>query len=830
MVGADEPWRPGDRVFVRGQRWTLLERTPFAECEALRLQPRDAATRQPQQTLLTPFDRPQRIRRSQAIAVLRPRRWLHVLREMASQTQPVGGLQAAATGAIDLLPYQLEPALAMIRGGVARMMIADAVGLGKTIQAGLVVAELARRDGFRGLIVVPAGLREQWSNELAARFEIDTRLADADWLDRASRDLPGEVNPWTLPGLYLSSFDFVKRPEVLQALEHVHWDVVVIDEAHGASLGTARRTAAHALASRASRVVLLTATPHAGDAEQFAALCRLGAVGAGGPPLVVFQRSRAAAGLATARRTILLPVTPTLAERRMHRVLDDYTAAVCREAATRRDAHARLAAIVLKKRALSSAGSLATSARRRLALLADTSAAKAEYQLTLPLLPEGADGAEDAPPDGVLAVPGLDDLARERRWLSAIIGIAENASRGESKTRCLLRFLRRVHEPVVVFTEFRDTLEDLHLAAAAAHHDVLRLHGGLSPRDRLSAIRGFTRAGGLLLATDAASEGLNLHHGEGHPGCRAVIHYELPWSPARLEQRTGRVDRLGQRRRVHEILLVADDTAERLVLAPLASRVARAAAASTFGPALLDALNESRVASAVMAGQPFDRPDAPSVPSPELQRAVTAPPELHLDAQAEAARAAQQRAWRSVARTPGRARGVVATIVHVGDPQISPGLVCVYTVTLCTPAGATVYRQLVCVRVNTSGNPTGRSSTDVRCTVRNFLAESEPSVRAAVLAAQAGVLETATTAHRNALQPLASRDSTIRIQLASAARELVQVGLFDGRALKALETRRRFAAALLENSEERLSAIGHDMALEANIELTAVLAARRRIR
>ena len=232
--------------------------------------------------------------------------------------------------AVDLLPYQLEPALAMLRHGAVRVMIADAVGLGKTVQAGLVLAELARSDGFRGLVVAPAGVREQWSRELRDKFAIDPSTADADWLARASRDLPADVNPWTLPGLYLSSFDFIKRPEVLDPIEQVHWDIVIVDEAHGASLGTARRAAVHAVASR-SNGSCCSPRRHTRVTSSSSRHCAESAKLRRSPPLLVFQRSRADAGACRERRTVVLPVTPTDAERRMHRLLDQYSSRVLRE-------------------------------------------------------------------------------------------------------------------------------------------------------------------------------------------------------------------------------------------------------------------------------------------------------------------------------------------------------------------------------------------------------------------------------------------------------------------------------------------------------------------
>src|SRR4029450_7456524 len=117
-----------------------------------------------------------------------------------------------------------------------------------------------------------------------------------------------DMNPWALPGIYVASSDLIKRPEVLRPLEEVSWDALIVDEAHQASLGTARRAAVHAVACRARRLVLLTATPHAGDVAEFDALCRLGAPGGASPAIVLFRRSPATVAPRTPRRTVLLAV------------------------------------------------------------------------------------------------------------------------------------------------------------------------------------------------------------------------------------------------------------------------------------------------------------------------------------------------------------------------------------------------------------------------------------------------------------------------------------------------------------------------------------------
>ena len=288
----------------------------------------------------------------------------------------------------------------------------------------------------------------------------------------------------------------------------------------------------------------------------------------------------------------------------MHELLERYSARVWVEAARRGDIRAKLATIVLRKRALSSAASLAISAQRRFDLLAGL--VSPHTQLLLPLAEE--DPLADDVADHDLAAPGLADIRRERRWLAAIVEAARQGARAESKASRLLRWLARVREPVIVFTEYRDTLHRLERLLRASDRPWTTLHGGMDRGERSRVQAAFNSGGLSLLATDAAAEGLNLHQ-----HCRVVIHYELPWRPARIEQRVGRVDRLGQTRRVHEIALIATGTAERLVLAPLAARVARARAAGDAGAGFLDSLSEAAVSELVMGGS---LPPATSSPGP----------------------------------------------------------------------------------------------------------------------------------------------------------------------------------------------------------------------
>jgi superfamily II DNA or RNA helicase len=482
------------------------------------------------------------------------------------------------------MPFQLEPVLAYVRGDATRILIADAVGLGKTIQAGLMVAEMLerRRDG-RALIVVPGGLREQWRDELRDRFGVEAEVFDAAGLWRASSSLPVGLNPWTVPHVVITSIDFVKRAEVLRSLEPLVWDLVVFDEAHALCGWSDRRLAASGLAVRGRAVVLLTATPHSGDQEAFARLCSLGDIERRFP-LTCYRRTRADLGDTRTRRSRWLRLPASQRESALHDSLVEYARRVWTEART---PGARLAMLVLLKRGASSATALARSLARRKELLSTGPTEDPDVQLLLPLNFE-----DDAEPCQELGAPGLADRERELQTLDRLIALAQSPS-GVTRKLAMLRVLfRRTSEPAIVFTQYRDTLDEL--ATAFGDLSVASIHGGMSARERHEAARVFTRGSvRVLLATDAASEGLNLQ-----ARCRLVVSFDLPWTPLRLEQRVGRVDRIGQSRRVHAWQMVAGGTYEDVVAERVRARAATAGAAVDR----LEAEDERDTAAIVLVG------------------------------------------------------------------------------------------------------------------------------------------------------------------------------------------------------------------------------------
>jgi superfamily II DNA or RNA helicase len=593
--------RAGDLVRVRCRRWRVLEVRPYDECQVVALAGLDDDNATVVRHVIAPFDSIEPVARSGRLRTVRPARWRRACRALIAAAAPPGALRAARDASVELLAYQLEPALAVVRGLGLRLLLADAVGLGKTIQAGLVLAELRRRGlADRVLILTPAGLRDQWAEELCSRFGVDTEIVDAAAVRRRVAMLAAGLNPWTTFPAAVASIDYAKRPDVLPAVACCRWDAVVVDEAHGATGPSDRHDAVSLLAARAACVLLLTATPHSGDSRAFVSLCDLGAHG---DRLLVFRRTRADVHLAGRRRVHRLHVRPSPAESRMHALLDQFTRAVRAERGeTDRDLW--LALSVLHKRALSSPHSLEQSVVRRSGALTGSRSAGAA-QLPLEFL--DADGETDLADRAPEWLPSLalQDSTRELAMLNALASAAREATEGETKIALLRRLLARIREPAIIFTEYRDTL--LHLRASLGV-DVVALHGGLGREERRSAIDAFVRGRcPVLLATDAAGEGLNLHQ-----GCRTVVNLELPWNPMRLEQRIGRVDRIGQHRPVHAFHLIAAGTGESRILDRLRARVARARV--DFGSAdPLDA-DEEPTARVVIGGSAPQQPEAPQQP------------------------------------------------------------------------------------------------------------------------------------------------------------------------------------------------------------------------
>jgi superfamily II DNA or RNA helicase len=775
--------RAGCLVRVRGARWRVADVRAYDDCQLVTLTGVGPAVFGEVRRVLAPFDAVEPIDRPPRPRFVRAAPWRRACRALIAGETPPAALRSVRHARIDVMPHQLEPALAVLRGLGSRLLLADEVGLGKTIQAGIIVAELqARGWAERVLVLTPAGLRDQWAQELSTRFGLAAQIADAARMRRRAAAMPLGVNPWSMERLAVVSIDYVKRPEVVAAVAATAWDVLVIDEAHAAAGDSDRRAAVSALAECAACVLLLTATPHSGDRHAFASLCGLGSVDR--DPLIVFRRSRSDVRSDAIRRVHALHVRPTPAEAHMHALLARYTDAIRIERG-----HACLAASVLHKRALSSAWALAQSVDRRLDAVARIGIDRERDQLVLPLGdPDGELTTADEAPSWPVDL-GLADAARETRMLGALLSAARAAAAHESKVHAIRRLLRRAREAAIIFTEYRDTL--LHVQRCLDRSAAV-LHGGLTRDERAAAIDDFCARGrSVLLATDAAGEGLNLHH-----TCRLVINLELPWNPMRLEQRVGRVDRIGQSRAVHAFHLIAAGTGETRLLARLKRRVARAQA-DIGAPDPLGADEERRVARLIILGS-ADEPDPSDVRiASESDATESSCPRITPDLRSDAAIEAARIVVASSLTHPGDDEA--RTLVESDGPWIlrarrsalrrSLGhrVICLWTVAYEDAGGRVIESTCVPSIIELSDAPHVRD----RVWIADLVRQLEGEIQSRIHTFTADWREAVDRMARAVASVRLTRERAIAARLADATPATFQPGLFDRRA----ERGRAIAAA-----------------------------------
>ncbi len=607
-----------------------------------------------------------------------------------------GDLVALAHGRIELEAYQLVPVLKALRLPRARLLIADDVGLGKTIEAGLVMLELARRGrAARVLVACPAALTDQWVEEMAFRFNLEFTKVDGEKWQQLRRENPASHSPWAAVPFAVSSIDYLKANT--GALHQAPpFDLVIIDEAHhvarsfagqGRTSSTERSRLARLLASRTRELLLLSATPHNGYPESFASLLQLVepylAADDGRldpsviePFLVRRLKRNVARGnpprpVTPGRSVSPIPVRPTAREQEVFQRLRGHSQRTLRALKGRGDrASYQIEAFtleVLRKRALSSPFALAESLRRRADALAGRGdrvpASRARSDLVRRYrsgdeLDEAArQEAEQLAMAALAEAMGEEDFSEEQRLVDVLIDlVARIRPEDDAKLNAIKVWLREFHamqpgERVIVFTEFVDTIA--YLAEHLGEPAFVRVDGTLTLAERRRRLEAFGRApGGVLLATDAAGEGLNLQE-----AAHVVLHYELPWNPNRLEQRNGRVDRYGQTQRVQVRYLHLEGTRDAEILERLQAKLARiqeelGSAADVLGlanqPDLMEAVLEGedeeaidrRIVRAeaevrafleesgtlaVLAGESFGPAEAASVAATEQRAALLAP-------------------------------------------------------------------------------------------------------------------------------------------------------------------------------------------------------------
>jgi len=542
--------------------------------------------------------------------------WANAHRILAATlVQNAGLISGARFGRVNLEAYQLVPALRLLAKPRPSLLIADDVGLGKTIEAGLAMLELMARGRVRRvLVVVPPGLMEQWRQELYDKFGLEFHIiGNASDLAAAQESLPAGVNPWEALPRVITSIDYLKKETVRARALRKRWDLVIVDEAHAlAESGTPqnpyhtqRARLGLALREAARSLLLLTATPHNGYAHSFRSLLELVeptlATLRGSPAdlrrrveTAMVRRMKAQIRRRTdgreeevfPRRSVKgIPVRLEREERELLEEISAYCSGTARRAQGTEEAELiGFAMQIIKKRALSSRKALLNTIEHRLEALEREEAREEpppreelrDFQADLPL----TESQSERLARRILrsAIPRDEGRRRsELRALKRIRSLLKNMPDRDPKIEALVSELRRVFsedpsEKVIVFTEYRDTLDAIcaRLDADPEFRDCyVTLHGGLTRRERLRRQDRFAKPETrVLLATDAASEGLNLQQ-----YCRRIIHMELPWNPNRLEQRNGRVDRYGQTQPPIIKYLYYPDSPEDDVLSKLVEKI-----------------------------------------------------------------------------------------------------------------------------------------------------------------------------------------------------------------------------------------------------------------
>lgn len=446
--------------------------------------------------------------------------------------------------AIDVLPYQLEPSVMALRQPRQRILIADAVGLGKTIECGILLSELIKRGRARRILVLTGkSMLKQFMKELWTRFSIPLVRLDSAGIARIRREIPSNQNPFSYYDKTIISIDTLKQAGAYRRfLEDSHWDVIVIDEAHNiAARGdrTSQRAAlAEILANKSDSLILLSATPHDGRKESFASIIKL--------------------------------LDPTAIGNVDNYRKEDVKALVVRR--FKKDVRAQLSTVFpdrSQSNHVVSPGEREASMYRLLAAVEldmDKDGAKKQGNGVTMLFKTMIGKTLASSPTACVSLlqhrianlqhrqPGSPDIPKLQALLTAAQGIAKaDFSKYGELVKLLSRggameWTREANDRVVIFTESIPTLRFLEDNLA---HDiglpgnaVRVLSGSLSDMEQMEIIEEFGRESSpvrLLLVSDVGSEGVNLHH-----CAHRLIHFDIPWSLLTFQQRNGRIDRYGQ--------------------------------------------------------------------------------------------------------------------------------------------------------------------------------------------------------------------------------------------------------------------------------------------
>lgn len=500
------------------------------------------------------------------------------------------------------LPHQLYALNRAMSRDRIRYLLADEVGLGKTIEAGLILRELKLRGMVKRVLVVsPKGLVRQWQAEMRLHFGEELRFIEASDLAafRAWRDdsTQSEDNIWRMHDQVICSLDSVKpvesrrgwsleqlanyNRERFEDLVSAGWDLVIIDESHrmgGSTDQVARYKLGAALAESAPYLLLLSATPHQGKSDQFLRLMQLldrdsfpdesGIVQERVQPFVIRSEKRLAIDaegqpLFKPRSTRLQAVSwqaKHATQKQLYEAVTDYVRHGYNQAMAAKQRHIGFLMILMQRLVTSSTAAIRATLERRQALLDAPGLQAGLFDLSE--TDEWAELDGQSQLDAALHTSGW---AQEKSEVDMLLELARETERqgADAKAEALLELIYKLQQEendpelkVLVFTEFVPTQAMLADYLESRGFTVALLNGGMDLEARTKAQKAFSQDVRVMISTDAGGEGLNLQF------CHVIVNFDMPWNPMRLEQRIGRVDRIGQPHIVRAINFVLADTVE----------------------------------------------------------------------------------------------------------------------------------------------------------------------------------------------------------------------------------------------------------------------------
>ena len=579
---------PGDLVEARGREWVVL---PSPDDDILNVRPLSGSEADAQRIALALEVNPVRPARF-APPTAEQRDTQDGARLLAdalrlSLRRGAGPFRSAAHLGVEPRAYQLVPLMMALKLPVVRLLIADDVGIGKTIEAGLIVREMLDRGLIdRFSVLCPPHLVEQWVSELAEKFDIDAVAVTSAKARSLERGLPAAQSLFEAYPHTVVSLDYIKADSRRDEFARACPSLVIVDEAHACIGGDRGRHQRFELLERLAsdeerHMLLLTATPHSGDEAAFDRL--LGLISpdfAGGPQGDENARTRYARRLA---QHYVQRRRPDITESGWHekrtfpvhqvkdepfslsgefgafhdRVLDYCLAVTQRAGADQRSRRLAFWGTLALMRCVGSSPAAATNAlRNRLSGVADEEAMQ-------PVVFDEDEGLLD---QGDVEPGTASASAEERGELAELIAIAESLDRHrdeDPKVARLLKVLKGLLQEgakPVIFCRFIATAEALgeEIKRAWPRADIAVVTGRLPPEERRARIDQLEDSESrILVATDCLSEGINLQ-----ALFDAVVHYDLSWNPTRHQQREGRVDRFGQRSPVvRSVTIFGDNSA-----------------------------------------------------------------------------------------------------------------------------------------------------------------------------------------------------------------------------------------------------------------------------